>query len=159
MTTSQVGKIEWVHVLRAALAWAVVYAIGAAIGLYVFLARELMHALAALGHPVEPRASELARVSVFGMIFILGLGVASSWLYAVVRVCYGTRSRTALRSGLFIWALCVAAPVSHLVVFRIISVRFAALDLLGECLLILVASVVGSRTYEWSVRSRPPNSP
>ena len=144
--------------LRASLAWAAVYTIGAAIGLYVFLGRELMGALAALGHPIEPRASELARISVFGVIFILGLGLASAWLYAMVRAYYGAWLRAALLSGLFVWALSVVAPVSHLAIFRISSTRFAALDISGECLLILAASVVGARTYEWSVRSRPPDT-
>ena len=154
METSKVNKIEWVDVLRAGIAWAVVYTIGAAIGLFTFLGRELMNALGALGHPFNPTVSELARISVFGAISIVCFSVANTWLYLMLRAHSGNGLRSAFLSGLFIWLLSVVAPVVHLVVFRVVSTRFAAIDIPGECLLLLVASIAGARTYEWSARSR-----
>jgi len=137
-------------VMKAVFAWAAVYTIGAAIGLYVFLARAMMDALAALGHPFDPTTAALARISCFGLVFIVSLSLASAWLYAVLRSQYGPGPRTALLSGGFVWTLSVVAPVAHLAVFRLISLRFAALDLIGECVLILAASVVSARIYERS---------
>jgi len=107
-----------------------------------------MGALAALGRPVRPSMGQMVSLLTFGLVFIVAYAIVAVWLYAAIRPRYGAGPRTALISGIVVWLLSVAAPVTHLAVFGVASVRFVLMDLPAECILILVASLVGARQYE-----------
>lgn len=140
-------QINWKRVVRGGLVWAVVYGgLGAPL-MVLFMAREFMNELAALGRPLELSVGLIAFLVPFGIAFTVAWGMAAVWLYAAIRPRYGPGPKTAVAAAVAVWFLSVAAPLSHLVVFGVTSIRFAAIDISGELILIVAATLVGARQY------------
>ena len=143
-----VGKVNWSRVVRGGLLWAAVYGGLGALLMYLFLAREFIEALEALGRPLQLSPSLIAFLVPFGLVFTVAWGILAVWLYAAIRPRYGPGPKSAVVAAVAVWFLSVAAPLSHLAAFGVASSRFVAIDLAAELVLILGATLVGARQYK-----------
>ena len=143
-----VGKINWSRVVRGGLLWAAVYGTLAAPLMYLFLAREFIEGLEAIGRPLQLSPSLIAFLVPFGLVFTVTWGILAVWLYAAIRPRYGPGPKSAVAAAVAVWLLSVVAPLSHLAAFGVASGPFVAIDLAAELVLILSATLVGARQYK-----------
>lgn len=139
--------MKWSRVIRAGALWAVVYGVLGAVAMALFLGREFMLELERLGRPMELAPESLLPLGVFGLLFTLGWGMVSMWLYFAIRPRFGPGPRTAVLAGVVVWLLSIVAPVTHLLAFGLSSWRFAAFDVPAELVLISAATVLAAWRY------------
>lgn len=95
---------HWRRIIPAGLAAGLVIDAGEFALSGVLFVEDWSRALIALGRPGELPASGALLFAVWGLV----AGIASMWLYSVLRVSMGAGMKTALKAGLFVW-LCAWA--------------------------------------------------
>lgn len=142
------GKINWSRVIRGGLLWAAVYSVLGGVALGLFLGREFMQELQALGRPLQPTTERIVFLAIFGVVFTVLWGISAIWLYAAIRPRYGPGPRTAVIVGFAIWFLSILTSVSHLGMFGLVSTRFVVIDVPTELVCILAATLAGAWQYK-----------
>lgn len=84
-------------------------------------------------------------VTIGGLGFVLGLSAV--WLYAVLQPQYGVGQRTAVIAGAVVWTLGCLVPNLSLLTFGIHTGRHFWMASVIDLLVVLAASLVGSRIY------------
>jgi len=142
------GRINWSRVIRGGLLWAIVYSVLGAVAMGLFLGREFMQELQALGRPLQPTNERIIFLAIFGVVFTVLWGISAIWLYAAIRPRYGPGPKTAVIVGFAIWFLSILTSDSHLRVFGLVSTRFVVIDVPTELVLILAATLAGAWQYK-----------
>ncbi|MGH9555452.1 MAG: hypothetical protein ACRD2Y_06470 [Terriglobales bacterium] len=135
-------KINWSRVIRGGLLWAATYSVLGAAAMGLFLEREFLRELEALGRPLQLTNTLLVSLLIFGVVFTVLWGISAIWLYAAIRPRYGPGPKTATIAALAIWFLSILASVSHMSAFGL------TMDIPTELVLILAATLVGAWQYK-----------
>ncbi|MGH9650321.1 MAG: hypothetical protein ACRD3I_07595 [Terriglobales bacterium] len=135
-------KINWSRVIRGGLLWAATYSFLGAAAMALFLEREFLRELEALGRPLQLTNTLLVSLLIFGVVFTVLWGISAIWLYAAIRPRYGPGPKTATIAALAIWFLSILASVSHMSAFGL------TMDIPTELVLILAATLVGAWQYK-----------
>lgn len=139
--------MNWPSLIKGAVIWAIAYAIVGGLAMALFLAEEFVRELERLGRPLDLSSGSVAFLGAFGLVFSIGMGLISIWLYAAIRPRYGPGPKTAVTAAFIVWLLALVAPVGHLAAFGVVSVRFAAVDLPTELVAVVVATLAGAWAY------------
>lgn len=101
-------------------------------------------AMQALGKSAELTAGAIVIFNIWGFL----LGIAAVWLYAAIRPRYGAGPTTAVRAGLFAWA--VAVFLSNLGNFALglFRVRLLVITSVVALIEVVVATVAGAWLYK-----------
>ena len=101
-------------------------------------------AMQALGKSAELTAGAIVIFNVWGFL----LGIAAVWLYAAIRPRYGMGPTTAVRAGLFAWAVAVFLSNLGNLALGLFPVRLLLITTVVALIEIVVATVGGAWLYK-----------
>ena len=99
---------------------------------------------AALGKPAQLSADAIVIFNIWG----LRLGIAAVWLYAAIRPRYGAGPTTAIRAGLFTWAVAVFLANLGNYPLGLFPTRLLVITSIVALVEIVVATLVGAWLYK-----------
>lgn len=140
------GKINWNRVLLGGLVWWVVGNLLWVAALFLYLDTEATAAWKALGLQIQVHRTP--GFAVFWLVLSYVGGVVAIWLYAAIRPRYGPGPKTAVGAGLAFWFIKTFLPMMFLGWAGVFPMRFVAIDMATELVLIVAVTVVGAWLYK-----------
>ena len=101
-------------------------------------------AMQALGKPAQLPAGAIVIFNIWGFL----LGIAAVWLYAAIRPRYGAGPTTAIRAGLFAWAVAVFLANLGNYPLGLFPTRLLVITSSVALVEIVVATLVGAWLYK-----------
>lgn len=135
--------VRWSHVILGGLAAGVVINVCEYLLNGVLLAQSWADAMRALNRPEQFSPSQVVAFNLWG--FLMGIGAV--WLYASVRDHYGPGVRTAIYTGLAVWAIGYAFGAIPSVAMKMFPPSLVAYGVLVGIVEILAGTVLGAWIY------------
>lgn len=108
-------------------------------------------AMQSLGKSPEFTGGAIAMFNIWGFL----LGIAAVWLYAAIRPRYGMGPTTAVRAGLFAWAVAVFLPNLGNYLLHLFPVRLLVITTVVALIEVVVATVSGAWLYKEREKEEP----
>jgi hypothetical protein len=108
-------------------------------------------AMQALGKPAQLSAGAMLIFNIWGFL----LGIAAVWLYAAIRPRYDAGPKTAIRAGVFTWAVAVFLANLGNYPLGLFPVRLLVVSSIVALVEIVVATLVGAWLYNEEAAATP----
>jgi hypothetical protein len=108
-------------------------------------------AMQALGKPAALSVSAIVIFNIWGFL----LGIAAVWLYAAIRPRYGSGPKTAIRAGVFSWAVAVFLANLSNYPLGIFPTRLLVISSIVALVEIVAATLVGAWLYKEEEAAAP----
>src|SRR5215472_11968660 len=105
----------------------------------------------ALGKPVQLSAGAIVVFNIWGFL----LGIAAVWLYAAIRPRYDAGPKTAIRAGVFMWAVAVFLANLSNYPLGLFPTRLLVISSIVALLEIVLATLVGAWLYKEEAAATP----
>ena len=83
------------------------------------------------------------------------IGLIAVWTYAAIRPRYGLGAGTALRAAGAVWVLACLFPHASMLVCGVLEPRLFALSVVGDLVIVPLATVAGAFVYREQQREAP----
>ena len=108
-------------------------------------------AMQALGKPAQLSAGAIVIFNIWGFL----LGIAAVWLYAAIRPRYNAGPKTAIRAGVFTWAIAVFLANLSNYPLGLFPTRLLVVSSIVALIEIVVATLVGAWPYKEEAAATP----
>lgn len=135
------SRLNWRRIVLAGLSAGLIVNMLQIVWSGVILGRQWQEAVQALNRQVPSHAVWIFAAESFG------IGIASVWLYAVMRSHFGPGPQTAMLAGLAYWIIGYALPAIGIAQMGVFPSRLLLFTNLGGLGVIVLATLVGASFY------------
>jgi len=138
------GKVNMGRVILGGFAAGVVINLIEAVLNVFVLADEFGAAMRAMG-----KSGDISTVTiVFFNLLGFAVGIVTVWLYAAIRTRFGAGPRTAIRAGLWTWAMYNLLPSTGLILLDLFPQKIMVTGMIVGMIELILAAVVGAWLYK-----------